>query len=99
MFCSAFLYVHSSFAIILMGKREMFVFLFFVFLVSRDCCGALPHSILTVPQVCNQFVIMIFPDHTHYCFSQRGSNSENLFLKSFLVYEGKRVKYHFSCQC
>ena len=33
----------------------------FVFLVSRDCCGAL----LTIPRVCLQSVIVFFPDHTH----------------------------------
>ena len=47
MFCCASLCVHSSFAIILMGKRELvaFSFSFFsVFLVSHDCCVALPHG-------------------------------------------------------
>ena len=35
MFCSTLLYVHSSTAIILMGKRELVALL-----VSRDCCVA-----------------------------------------------------------
>ena len=34
----------------------------FVFLVSRDSCVALPHD----ATVCLQFVIVVFPDHTHY---------------------------------
>ena len=42
MFCCALLYAHSSFAIILMGKREWVAL--FVFLVSRDCCEALLHD-------------------------------------------------------
>ena len=45
MFCCTLLCVHSSFAIILMGKRELACwFAFFVFLVSRDCCVFLPHD-------------------------------------------------------
>ena len=36
MFCCTLLYVHSSIAIILMGKRELVALLSFVFLVSRD---------------------------------------------------------------
>ena len=45
MFCCALLCVHSSFAIILMGKGERTGrFALFVFLVSRDCCVALAHG-------------------------------------------------------
>ena len=49
--------VHSSFAIILMGKRELFFFFFFffalfVFLVSRDYCVALPHDATGLSSVC-----------------------------------------------
>ena len=43
MFCCALLRVHSSFAIILMGKIQPVTFLF-VFLVSRECFVALPHD-------------------------------------------------------
>ena len=47
MFCCALLYVNSRFAIILMGKRELVALLsLFVFLVSRDCCVALPHGFM-----------------------------------------------------
>ena len=47
MFCCALLCVHSSFAIILMGKREREreragCFTLFVILVARDYCVALP---------------------------------------------------------
>ena len=48
MFCCAY---HSSFAIILMGKTEL-VALFFVFLVSRDCCVALSHGVTGLSAVC-----------------------------------------------
>ena len=59
MFCCALLCVHSSFSIISMVKKELIAFLF-VFLLSRDCCMAIP---LDAP-VCLQFVVVVFPDHT-----------------------------------
>ena len=62
MFCCTLLYVHPSFAIILMGKRELVALLglhswFLVIVVWL---------FLTVPWVCLRFVIVVFPDHTHY---------------------------------
>ena len=48
MFCCALLYVHSSFAIILMGKRELVAFL-----VSRDCCVVLPRGAICLSAVCD----------------------------------------------
>ena len=55
------LYFHSSFAIILMGKRELVVLLSLSswFLVN------VVWLFLAVPRVCLQYVIMICPDHTH----------------------------------
>ena len=44
MFCCTLLYVHSSFAIISMGKREPVALLSLFFLVSRVCCVALPRG-------------------------------------------------------
>ena len=92
-------YVHSSFEIILMGKRA-YSFALFVFLDSRlynlstvkTCVRKQPiialyfesenelkfHNLqawclvivvclfLTIPWVCLQFVIVVFPDHAHY---------------------------------
>ena len=52
-FCCALLYVLVSFAIILMGKRELVALLCLVFLVSRDCCLALPHDATGVSAVCD----------------------------------------------
>ena len=43
MFCCALLCVHSAFAITLVGRRKL-VACFRVFLVSRDCCVALPYG-------------------------------------------------------
>ena len=42
--CCALLCVHSSFAIILMGKRDLVVLLSLFSLVSFDCWVALPHD-------------------------------------------------------
>ena len=63
MFCFALHCVHSSFATILMGKREVVASLFFVFL---GCLVIVVWLFLTVRGVCLQFVNVIFPDHTHY---------------------------------
>ena len=46
-----------------MGKRAG-CFALFVFLVSRECCVALPR----VPWVCLQLVVEVFLDHTHLFF-------------------------------
>ena len=51
LFCYTLLYVHSSFAIILMGNRELVAW--FVFLVSRDCCVALPRGAMGLSAVCD----------------------------------------------
>ena len=47
-FCCALLYVHSSFAIILMGKGEL------VALLSlSSCCVALPRGVMGLSAVCD----------------------------------------------
>ena len=62
MFCSTLLYVSSSFAIILMGKKELVALLS----VSSWCLVIVVWLFLAVQWVCLQFVIVVFPDHTHY---------------------------------
>ena len=57
MFYCMLLYVHSSFAIILVGKRELVALL------------SLLVNFLAVPRVCLQFVIVVFQDHYHLIFS------------------------------
>ena len=61
MFCCTLLYVHSSIAIILMGKRELIALLN----LSSWCLVMIERLFLTVPQGSLQFVIVVFPDHTH----------------------------------
>ena len=58
------LYVPSSFAIILMGKRELVALLS----LSSWCLMIVVWLFLAVPSVCLQFVIVVFPDHTHLLF-------------------------------
>ena len=65
MFCCALLYVHSSIAIILMGKRELIALLN----LSSWCLVMVEGLFLAVPGGCLQFVIVVFPDHTHLLFS------------------------------
>ena len=68
MFCCSLLYVHSSIAIILMGKREMIALLN----MSSRCLVMVERLFLAVPRDCLQFVIVVFPDHTHLLFSREG---------------------------
>ena len=64
MFCCTLLYVPSSFPIILMGKRELVALLS----MSSWCLVIVVWLFLAVPWVCLQFVIVVFPDHTHLLF-------------------------------
>ena len=67
MFCCMLLYVlyvRSSIAIILMGKRELIALLN----LSSWCLIRIEMLFLAVPRGCLQFVIVVFPDHTHLLF-------------------------------
>ena len=64
MFCCMLLYVHSSIAIILMGKRELVDLLN----LSSWCLVMVERLFLAVPWGCLRFVIVVFPDHTHLLF-------------------------------
>ena len=61
MFCCTLLYVHSSIAIILFGKREQIA-------LSSPRLVMVERLFLAVPRGCLQFVIVVFPDHTHLLF-------------------------------
>ena len=63
-FCCTLLYVHSSIAIILMGKRELVALLN----LSSWCLVMVELLFLAVPRGCLRFVIVVFPDHTHLLF-------------------------------
>ena len=64
MFCCSLFYVHSSFAIILIGKGELVALLS----LSSWCLVIVVWLFLEVPWVCLRFVIVVFPDHTHLLF-------------------------------
>ena len=60
MFYCALICVHSSF--VLMGKRELVALL----CLSSWCLMIVGWLFLTMPWVCLQFVILVFPDHTQF---------------------------------
>ena len=62
MFRCRLLYVHSSFAIILMGKLVALLSL------TSWCLVIVVWLFHGVSWVCLQFVIVLFPDHTHLLF-------------------------------
>ena len=64
MFGCTLLYVHSSIAIILMGKRELVALLD----LSSWCLMMVERLFLAVPRGCLRFVIVVFPDHTRLLF-------------------------------
>ena len=64
MFCCMLLYVHSSIAIILMGKRDVVALLN----LSSLCLMMVEQFFLAVPWSSLGFVIVVFPDHSHLLF-------------------------------
>ena len=64
MFCCTLLYVNSSIAIILMGKRELVALLY----LSSWCLMMVERLFLAMPRRCLRFVIVVFPDHTLLLF-------------------------------
>ena len=64
LFCYTLLCVHFSFAIILKRKRKLVALLF----LSYRCIVTIyvMWLFLTVPWVGLQYVIVVFPDHTHF---------------------------------
>ena len=84
MFCCTLLYVHFSIAIILMGKRELIALLN----LSSWCLVMVERLFLTVPGGCLQFVIVVFPYHTHLLF---------LFSETFRIFgigSGPTEQFH-----
>ena len=101
MFCCMLLYVHSSIAIILMGKRELIATLN----LSSWCLVMVERLFLVLRQGCLQFVIVVFPDHTHLLFLvvlllthnihariQKVLSEGSNFDKVFLIWRGKMIQ-------
>ena len=84
MFCCTLLYAYYSIAIILMGKRELVASLN----SSSWCLVMVEWFFLAVPWDCLQFVIVVFPDHTHLLFFSiylllfQNDNICNMLLKA-----------------
>ena len=79
-FCCTLLYVHSSIAIILMGKRELVALL----KLSSWCLVMVERLFLAVPRGCLQFVIVVFPDHAHFLFLRSSHQRREISLLYFI---------------
>ena len=62
-----------------MGKRELVALLS----LSSWCLVIVVWLFLSVPWVCLQFVIVVYPDHTHYFC--KSTNKKNLALQKNMV--------------
>ena len=60
--------IKTCIAIILMGKREQVALLN----LSSWCLVMVERLLLAVPRDCLQFVIVVFPGHTHLLFMADG---------------------------
>ena len=92
MFCCTLLYVHSSIAIILMGKRELIALLN----LSSWCLVMVERLFLAVPGGCLQFVIVVFPDHTHLLFLCEDRIEKSITRDHFLLLLGKPCDANWS---
>ena len=88
MFCCVLLYVRSSIAIILMGKRELVASLD----LSSWCLLVVGWLFLAVPRGCLQFVIVVFPDHTHLLFLKTHHHIFALFLQTIPLKSYSQVR-------
>ena len=80
LFCYAYLCAHSSFAIIWKRKSKLDALL----LLSYRCIVTLNvfRLFLAMPFVDQQYVIVVFPDHTHLLFNK------HIILTYFLINTG-----------
>ena len=87
MLCCTLLYVPSSFASILMGKRELVALLS----LSSWCLVMVVWLFLAIPWVCLRLVIVVFPDHTYLLFLKTKLQAsvvgiERLYFLWYMVY-------------
>ena len=87
-FCCTLLYVHSSIAIILMGKKELIALLN----LSSWCLVMVEQHFLTVPWGCLLFVIVVYPDHTHLLFMNPIEDVLNIMKKEIKLVTKSHVK-------
>ena len=79
MYCCALLCVHSGVAVILVGKRELIALLG----LSSWCLVVVERLFLAVPRGCLQFVIVVFPDHTHLLFFMNSYSLSSEYPKHY----------------
>ena len=85
----------SSFAIIMMGKRELVALLG----LSSWCLVIVLWLFLAVPWVCLQLLIVVFPDHTHLLYFGWQSamyqfwGQCDLDLRSIIIVSGAYLLY------
>ena len=82
MFCCTLIYVHSSIAIILMGKRELVALLN----LSFWCLVMVERLFLAVSWGCLLFVIVVFLDQTHLLFLTLTTNPD--LITDFDIHQG-----------
>ena len=84
-------------AIILMGKRELIVLLN----LSSWCLVMVEWLFLAVPRGCLQFVIVVFPDHTHVLFmteNEKRKEGDEL-MTCFVMHVGQLSLHIFRNSC
>ena len=94
MFCCTLLYVLSSIAIILMGKRELVALLN----LSSWCLVMVERLFHAVPWGCLRFLI-VFPDHTHLLFMifSTITLSRMIYLYNITrIYSRRNIEQQFS---
>ena len=92
-FCRALLSVHSSFAIISMGKRELVALL----CLSSWCLLIVVRLFLKMQRVCLQFLIAVFPDHNHYFYNDTMDSFriEVKKVSNFISVTPTRLTHHY----
>ena len=94
MFCCTLLYVQASIAIILMGKRELIALLN----LSSWCLVMVERLFLAVPRGGLQFVIVVFPDHTHLLFFSYRKNTSYLITHMVRILTALATYKFFWCK-
>ena len=79
MFCCTLLYVHYSIAIILMGNRQLVALLN----LSPLCLVVAEWLFLAMHWGCLQFVIVVFPDHTHLLFIKESAITWTVWMPGY----------------
>ena len=94
MYCCTLLYVHPSFAIILMGKRKLVALL----CLSPWCLVIVVWFFLMMPRVCLQFVIVVFPDQTHLLFyvQDNGKEESQIYIYIYVSKDNTEMSFFFS---